>query len=162
MVQFSQKEYMVDESTSYAKLKVIITGQRYLPISFNYKVFVSNTEFQPYPGLHYAVVLLHVLMEIYGINYVLFTMEHFNNYMVCALIASRADVQTGTFFAYVPGNLNVVYIKVRIFDDILLEGTEAFGVQLSIRDHHKANGLRLGDPSNATVFIKDGNNIMRS
>ena len=52
MVQFSQGEYMVDESAGYVTLKVIISGKRYLPISFNYKVFVSNTEFQPYPGLY--------------------------------------------------------------------------------------------------------------
>jgi len=50
----------------------------------------------------------------------------------------------------------VVYIKVRIFDDKLLEGTEAFGVQLSIPNHHKENGVKLGDPSHTTVFIKDG------
>jgi len=51
MVQFSQDEYMVNESAGHASLRVIIIGQRDLPISFNYKVFVSNTEFQPYPGL---------------------------------------------------------------------------------------------------------------
>ena len=50
----------------------------------------------------------------------------------------------------------MVYIKVRIFDDILVEGTEAFGVQLSIPDHHKSNGVELGVTSRATVFIKDG------
>ena len=50
----------------------------------------------------------------------------------------------------------MVYIKVQIFDDKLLEGTEAFGVQLSIPNHHKTNGVKLGDPSRATVFIKDG------
>ena len=55
MVQFSQEEYMVDEPAGYAKLKVIITGHRYLPISFNYKVLVSNTEFQPYPGLYFTL-----------------------------------------------------------------------------------------------------------
>ena len=76
--------------------------------------------------------------------------------------ANSADVHTGTFFAFIAGHQTVVYIKVRIFDDILVEGTEAFGVQLSIPDHHKANGVKLGDPSSATVFIKDGNNIMRS
>ena len=80
----------------------------------------------------------------------------------CTLTASSADVQTGVFFAYVPGNQNVIYIKVRIFDDKLVEGTEAFGVQLSIPDHHKANGVKLEDPSRATVFIKDGNIIIRN
>ena len=82
--------------------------------------------------------------------------------MFCTLTASSADVQTGTFFAFVPGHQNVIYIKVKIFDDILVEGKEAFGVQLSIPDHHKASGVKLGNPSRATVFIKDGNNIVGS
>jgi len=77
-----------------------------------------------------------------------------------SIVASNADLQTGVFYAYAPANQNVVYIKVRIFDDKLLEGTEAFGVQLSIPDHHKANGVKLGNLSRATVFIKDGNIIV--
>jgi len=81
----------------------------------------------------------------------------FNNFVLVPPTASSVDVQTGVFFASVPGNQNVIYIKVRIFDDILVEGTEAFGVQLSIPDHHKAVGVKLGNPSHATVFIKDGN-----
>jgi len=52
MIQFSQEEYIVDESADYAIFKVIISGQRYLPILFNYKVFVSSTKFQPYPGVY--------------------------------------------------------------------------------------------------------------
>jgi len=70
--------------------------------------------------------------------------------------ANSADVHTGTFFAFIAGHQTVVYIKVRIFDDILVEGTEEFGIQLSIPDHHKANGVKLGVPSRATVSIKDG------
>ena len=72
--------------------------------------------------------------------------------------ASKTDVQTGIFLEVVPPHMSVIYIKVGIFDDKLVEGTEAFGVQLSLPDHHKANGVKLGDPSRATVFIKDGNN----
>jgi len=52
LVHFSQEEYMVNESAGYITLKVIISGRIYLPISFNYKVFVSNTEFKPNPGLY--------------------------------------------------------------------------------------------------------------
>ena len=65
-------------------------------------------------------------------------------------------MQTGVFFAYVPANQNVILAKVRIFDDTLVEETEAFGVQLYIPDHHKVNGVKLGNPSHTTVFIKDG------
>ena len=71
--------------------------------------------------------------------------------------ASKTDVQTGTFLEIVPPHMSVINVKVYVFDDKLVEGTEAFGVQLSIPDHHKANGVKLGDPSSATIFIKDGN-----
>ena len=50
----------------------------------------------------------------------------------------------------------MVYAKVQIYDDSLFEGTEEFGVQLYIPDHHKENGVQLGDPSHAVIFIKDG------
>jgi len=64
MVQFSQAEYMVHESADYAFLKVIIIGQRYIRISFNYKVFVSSTEFHPYPGLHTICAHIGTLMQL--------------------------------------------------------------------------------------------------
>ena len=52
--------------------------------------------------------------------------------------------------------VNALILKVRIYDDRRVEGTEAFGVQLVIPDHHLRNGVKLGNPSLATVFIKDG------
>jgi len=60
-VQFSEDEYMVDESAGYASLKVIVSGQRHLPISFTYNVFVSNTKFQPYPGMTVQQYIIHSL-----------------------------------------------------------------------------------------------------
>ena len=47
-------------------------------------------------------------------------------------------------------------VRVGIKDDKLIEGTEAFGVKLIIPDHHIKNGLKLGNPSLAVVYIKDG------
>ena len=55
--------------------------------------------------------------------------------------------------------VNSLILKVRIYDDKLVEGTEAFGVKLIIPDHHVKNGVKLGNPSVATVFIKDGMNV---
>ena len=55
--------------------------------------------------------------------------------------------------------VNSLTLKVRLYDDKLVEGTEAFGVQLIIPDHHVANGVKLGNPSLATVFIKDGMDV---
>jgi len=79
-----------------------------------------------------------------------------HGYCLCIFItASDSDVQTGKSFIKVFANkAKEVYIKVQIFDDNLVEGTEAFGVQLSI-NHFKKN-LKLSHPSRATVFIKDG------
>ena len=52
--------------------------------------------------------------------------------------------------------VNVMYLKVRIYDDKLLEGTEAFGARLIVPDHLRSSGLKLCNPSDVTVFIKDG------
>ena len=54
---------------------------------------------------------------------------------------------------------STIAVRVRIVDDKLVEGTEAFGVQLIIPDHHKVNGVKLGNPSLATVLIRDGTYI---
>ena len=71
-------------------------------------------------------------------------------------VASSNDVQTGvTRLVFYP-NQDVLTIRVKIIDDYLVEGTEAFGAQLIVPDHHVGNGLILGKPSLATVFIKDG------
>ena len=56
--------------------------------------------------------------------------------------------------------VNALILKVRIYDDRRVEGTEAFGVQLIIPDHHLQNGVKLGNPSLATVFIKDGTYVV--
>ena len=67
VVQFSQGEYTVNESAGYASLKVNIIGHRNLPISFKYKVFVSSTEFQPYPGLYVQHLVSHIVhMQFYA------------------------------------------------------------------------------------------------
>ena len=53
-------------------------------------------------------------------------------------------------------NVNVIYLKARIYDDKLLEGAETFGARLIVPDHHRSSGLKLCNPSHVTVFIKDG------
>ena len=52
--------------------------------------------------------------------------------------------------------MNVIRVKIAIRDDKVVEGTEAFGVKLIVPNHHKANGVRLGNPSVTIVFIRDG------
>ena len=48
-MQFSQKNYVVDESAGYAALRVTVSGSRVSAISVNVKVFVSSG-FQPKAG----------------------------------------------------------------------------------------------------------------
>ena len=72
------------------------------------------------------------------------------------LVASSSDVRTEVTRLIFYTHEKVKTIKVRIFDDQLVEKTEAFGVQLIVPDHHKSKGLKLGNPSIATVCIKDG------
>ena len=56
---------------------------------------------------------------------------------------------------FYPDN-SAIFVRVRIIDDKLVEGSEAFGAQLIVPDHHKLNGVKLGSPSLAKVAIKDG------
>lgn len=82
------------------------------------------------------------------------------NYSLLVIpVASSADVRTGLYRLIFYPNKNSIKVKIAIRDDKLVEGTEAFGVQLIVPDHHKRNGLRLGNPSHATVFIKDGRSL---
>ena len=72
------------------------------------------------------------------------------------VIASSIDVRTGVHrLIFYPDNRAAV-VRVRIIDDKLVEGSEAFGVQLTVPDHHKVNGVKLGNPSLAKVVINDG------
>ena len=75
------------------------------------------------------------------------------------LVASTYDVRTGTYSVVFNAGVNTITVKIPIKDDKLIEGTEAFGVQLIVPDHHIKNGLKLGKPSIATVLIKDGTYI---
>lgn len=72
------------------------------------------------------------------------------------LVASSDDVKIEVNRLVFYPDESVSTVIVRIADDKLVEGTEAFGVQLVVPDHHKHNGVKLGNPSLATVFIKDG------
>ena len=76
--------------------------------------------------------------------------------MYLFLVASTDDVAIGiTRLVFYPSD-DAKAVRVKIFDDRLVEGTESFGVKLIVPDHHIANGLKLGNPSLTTVFIKDG------
>ena len=56
--------------------------------------------------------------------------------------------------------MNTKTFRIGITDDKLVEGTEAFGAQLFLPDHHNSKCLKLGDTSVTTVFIHDGTYVL--
>ena len=79
------------------------------------------------------------------------------SYLVLLIpLANSDDVRTGNYRLIFYPHVNVIRVKIAIRDDKVVEGTEAFGVKLIVPNYHKANGVRLGNPSVATVFIRDG------
>ena len=71
-------------------------------------------------------------------------------------VASSYDVWPGTYAVVFNPGVNSRTVRIKIKNDDRIEGTEAFGVQLIVPYHHKSKGLKLGNNSIATVFIKDG------
>ena len=71
-------------------------------------------------------------------------------------VASSYDVGPGTYAIVFNPGVNSRTVRIKIRNDNLVEETEAFGVQLIVPSYHKSKGLKLGNNSVATVFIKDG------
>ena len=74
-------------------------------------------------------------------------------------VATSDDVKTGLYRMILYSHESSALIRVKILDDKVVEGIEAFGVQLIVPDHHKANGVKLGSPSFITVFIRDNGKL---
>ena len=70
--------------------------------------------------------------------------------------ASRYDVWPRTYAIVFNPGVDSRTVRIKIGNDNWVEGTEAFGVQLIVPNHHKSKGLKLGNISIATVFINDG------
>ena len=65
-------------------------------------------------------------------------------------------MRTGTYHLNFYSSVNTFTMNIAIKDDKLVEGTEAFGAQLVLDSYRRPYCLKLGEPSVATVFIKDG------
>ena len=79
-MQFSQKNYVVDESAGYVVLKVTVSGYRDIPISVNVKIFVSS-KFQPAAGKYHINYVNCVLSEWLACQ--------FFNYLICINSCSK-------------------------------------------------------------------------
>ena len=72
------------------------------------------------------------------------------------IVASSHDVWTGRYLVVFNAGVNTKTFRIGITDDKLVEGTEAFGAQLFVPDHHESKCLKLGNTSVTTVYIHDG------
>jgi len=59
-------------------------------------------------------------------------------------------------------NSNVATVKIPIYNDKIVEGTEAFAVTLNISNYYKDRYVVYGDPSLTKVIIDDGQYIVCS
>ena len=57
---------------------------------------------------------------------------------------------------YFPVNSNVATIKIPIYNDYNVEGTEAFAVSLYISEYYRDRYVYRGDPFLTKVIIDDG------
>ena len=71
-------------------------------------------------------------------------------------VASRYDVQPRTYEVVFNPGVDSRTVGIKIKNDTLVEETEVFGAQLIVPNNQKSKGLKLGNNSNATVFINDG------
>jgi len=59
-------------------------------------------------------------------------------------------------------NSNVATVKIPIYNDKIVEGTEAFAVNLYISKYYKERYVDYGDPFLVKVIIDDGQYIVYS
>jgi len=72
------------------------------------------------------------------------------------IAANSKDFTVGNYGLYFPVNSNVATVKIPIKNDQIVEGTEAFEVDLYIANYYKGRNVDYGDPSVTKVIIDDG------
>jgi len=77
-------------------------------------------------------------------------------YMQFYIAANSRDFKIGEYKLYFPVNSNVATVKIPIYNDKIVEGTEAFAVTLNISNYYKSRNVDYGDPSLTKVIIDDG------
>ena len=74
--------------------------------------------------------------------------------------ASGRDFKVGEYNLDFPVKSNVATVKIPIYDDYIVEGTEAFAVNLYIPDYYRNRYVDHGDPFLTKVIIDDGQCII--
>lgn len=71
--------------------------------------------------------------------------------------ANGRDFKVGNYRLYFPVKSNVATIKIPIYNDRIVEGTEAFAVSLQLSYYYYTNKhVRYARPFLAKVIIDDG------
>ena len=70
--------------------------------------------------------------------------------------ANSYDFKVGEYKLYFPVNYNVATVKIPIYNDYIVEGTEAFAVSLYISEYYRNRYVKHGDPFLIKVIIDDG------
>ena len=71
-------------------------------------------------------------------------------------LASPHDFEESIQTIQFPFRQSIATCYIKIKDDGLVESTEAFQVEILIPPSFYSHGIKLGSPSKAKVFIKDG------
>ena len=77
-------------------------------------------------------------------------------YLQFYTIASSKDFKVGEYKLYFPVSSDVATVKIPIYNDYIVEGTEAFAVNLYIPDYYRNRYVDFGDPFLTKVIIEDG------
>ena len=77
------------------------------------------------------------------------------NYLLL-LLASSHDFDESIQIVQFSSRQSTATCYIKIKDDDLVESTEAFEVDILIPHDLQSRGIRVGSPSKAKVYIKDG------
>ena len=138
-MSFSHKEYRVKESDGHVVIKAVVSGHRrfvlqvvaisFVPTKFNLPAGRLNIWL--YEGSNIAFAQFHA-------------------------IASGTDFKVGEYKLYFPVKSNVATVKIPIYNDYIVEGTEAFAVNLYIPEYYRNRYVDYGHSFLTKVIIEDG------
>ena len=135
-MRFSHDEYRVKESDGHVVIKAIVSGQRNFPIQVVAKAFVP-TKFNLPAGQMNIIIYSYVF------------------YIQFYITANSKDFKVGQYKLYFPVHYNEATVKIPIYNDYIVEGTEAFAVSLYIPEYRNRY-VEYGKPFLAKVIIDDG------
>ena len=77
-------------------------------------------------------------------------------YLQFNITANSKDFKVGEYKLYFPVSSDVATVKIPVYNDYIVEGTEAFAVNLYIPEYYRKRYVGYGDPFLTKVIIDDG------